>query len=448
MSDLGEIWQVEVDGQVYEADLATLKQWIVEGALQPQDRVRRGKLNWLEAQRVPALRPVFAGQEVPDTSASSGGYAAPATSSAMPYAEPGTDASSHAGYGAAGAGAPYDDASYGDDGSYGSGPATFGAAPAAAREPFYHQHGSATCVNHPEIEPNNVCTSCGAAFCRPCTKLVNHVPICTLCGSLCRPFEEVSAKQSAQLSLGAGFGLADFARALAYPFNDKVSLLLACVFFGFIDMLPHIYATLFSYGLLFGSMSYIINRVAMGKLEGGILPDFSENIFDTLFGGARLALAVAIITYGPMLLLLFVFMGTIGFSSLEGAVASLGIPILVGGLWALLYYPMALLVAGFTRSFFAVINPVVGIDTIMRMGLTYVKAYFMCFAVYIPLFIFQTVVQQVMDTTAETAPALLIAGTFLFGNIAIGSAKFLAAAIVSCILGLALWKEGDKLGLR
>src|SRR5438128_11811752 len=59
----GEVWQVTVNGEIYDADIETLKQWIVEGAVQPEDKVRRGKLNWLEAGRVPILRAAFTGAE-------------------------------------------------------------------------------------------------------------------------------------------------------------------------------------------------------------------------------------------------------------------------------------------------------------------------------------------------------------------------------------------------
>src|SRR4051812_17354294 len=54
-----EFWQVEVNGQVYEADFSELAQWITEGALLPEDKVRRGNLRWIEARKVPPLLPFF-----------------------------------------------------------------------------------------------------------------------------------------------------------------------------------------------------------------------------------------------------------------------------------------------------------------------------------------------------------------------------------------------------
>ncbi|HCA58330.1 MAG TPA: hypothetical protein DEP46_10130, partial [Blastocatellia bacterium] len=56
---LHETWQVEVGGTVYEAPFAELPDWISEGSLQPEDKVRRGNLRWIEARKVPQLLPFF-----------------------------------------------------------------------------------------------------------------------------------------------------------------------------------------------------------------------------------------------------------------------------------------------------------------------------------------------------------------------------------------------------
>src|SRR5688500_5168308 len=58
-----EIWQVEVGGQVYEAAFAELGDWIGEGSLLPQDKVRKGNLRWTEARHVPTLVPFFNAKE-------------------------------------------------------------------------------------------------------------------------------------------------------------------------------------------------------------------------------------------------------------------------------------------------------------------------------------------------------------------------------------------------
>lgn len=58
-TDNNEIWQIMIGNEVYEADNATLSQWITEGRVQPTDKVKKGSLNWIDANRVPALREPF-----------------------------------------------------------------------------------------------------------------------------------------------------------------------------------------------------------------------------------------------------------------------------------------------------------------------------------------------------------------------------------------------------
>src|SRR5258706_10260716 len=61
MSAQGEIWRVSTVEGVFEADLDTLKQWIVEGCVLPTDKVSKGALSWIEAGRAPMLRGAFNG---------------------------------------------------------------------------------------------------------------------------------------------------------------------------------------------------------------------------------------------------------------------------------------------------------------------------------------------------------------------------------------------------
>src|SRR6266850_6246754 len=59
MSNQEPVWQVNIDGQVYDTELETLKQWIAEGRVLAVDPVRKGTLSWIAANRVPALRGLF-----------------------------------------------------------------------------------------------------------------------------------------------------------------------------------------------------------------------------------------------------------------------------------------------------------------------------------------------------------------------------------------------------
>ena len=54
-----ETWQVDVNGEIYQADFAELTTWVQEGALLSADKVRRGNLRWIEAGKVPVLTSFF-----------------------------------------------------------------------------------------------------------------------------------------------------------------------------------------------------------------------------------------------------------------------------------------------------------------------------------------------------------------------------------------------------
>jgi len=57
--ETAQIWQVEVGGQIYEADADELPSWVADGSLRPDDKVRKANLRWIEAGKVPFLMPLF-----------------------------------------------------------------------------------------------------------------------------------------------------------------------------------------------------------------------------------------------------------------------------------------------------------------------------------------------------------------------------------------------------
>jgi len=110
--------------------------------------------------------------------------------------------------------------------------------------------------------------------------------------------------------------------------------------------------------------------------------------------------------------------------------------------WAVCYYPMALLVAGYTENFACVINPLVGLDTIRRMGATYGKA----FAMYL-------VVQVAGIAVGLIASSILSPFDLPFlGNLpakfANGIVTFYTSMVIAFILGVALYKCADKLDIN
>jgi hypothetical protein len=109
--------------------------------------------------------------------------------------------------------------------------------------------------------------------------------------------------------------------------------------------------------------------------------------------------------------------------------------------WSIFYYPMALSVAGYTEHFGSVINPLVGLDTIRRMGGTYFKAFGMVLLIQIVEFVVGVVVAIV------TSPFALPFFGNLPANFIDGAFTFYFNLVIACVLGLALHKCADRVGI-
>lgn len=118
--------------------------------------------------------------------------------------------------------------------------------------------------------------------------------------------------------------------------------------------------------------------------------------------------------------------------------------LLAGGiclLWGLFYFPAACAVAGYTRSFAATLNPTVGLDTIRRLGGSYVLILLMGLV----LLILSGVVSGILSMMffAFDLPGVgNLPGKFLGAMF-----SFYITVVFSCILGYALFKKADKLAL-
>lgn len=110
-------------------------------------------------------------------------------------------------------------------------------------------------------------------------------------------------------------------------------------------------------------------------------------------------------------------------------------------LWGIFYFPAACAVAGYTRSFSATMNPKIGWDTIKNLGSDYALILLMMFII----------------GGASLAIAIVLRGLFLVfdmpmvGNIpaiiVMSWVTFYFWIVISCILGYAIDKKSDKLGI-
>jgi hypothetical protein len=117
-----------------------------------------------------------------------------------------------------------------------------------------------------------------------------------------------------------------------------------------------------------------------------------------------------------------------GAGSVFGPLAMLGI--VIAALWMLVYMPVALTVAALSKSILSTVNPLIGADTIKKMGGTYWQA----LAIYAAI----VFVQLLLGWGLRHIPVA--------GGLAASFVDAYAALAIGCTLGMAVFKKGAELG--
>lgn len=133
------------------------------------------------------------------------------------------------------------------------------------------------------------------------------------------------------------------------------------------------------------------------------------------------------------------------YAQMFSGILKLAAPLVVIGflafLWGLFYFPAACAVAGYSRSFMATINPLVGLDTIKRLGMSYVKILLMGLCIMIASGMISGLLALVLSPLdlpkMGNIPAKAISA--LFG--------FYFFVVFSCVIGFAMYKAADRLKL-
>ena len=352
------------------------------------------------------------------------------------------------------------------------------AAPAAPRPVSWRR-----CVNHP-VRSHSVCPACVKGYCEACAagQTVQNAVICPSCDGLClraAQYEESQTRGQQQ----ARSLMQELGTILAYPMRDPLGLVMLSLFTWFFGALAKLAlfggfaGIVLSQGVLLSYCFFAVSRVASGNLRD-FTPDF-RGISDFI-EPLSLGLAVLLISAGPMLLLTFLGLGIPFFSKADAApvlpvayadaqsppspeaeeepedkaddhssaaasrerehereasppaAMAAGAFVLFGLalLWKLVYTPAALTVAALSRGFFKTLNPIVGLDTIHKMGGTYWQA--------LLIYSFFAGAQWLLGAVLGSIP--------IAGGIVAAFVNAYAYLAVGCTLGLAVFKKARELG--
>ena len=359
--------------------------------------------------------------------------------------------------------------------------------PARARS----QAGWRRCVNHADRTSDHVCRTCAVGYCGACVQEVRGAGICPACDTLCVKASGYEATLDVERQRGRSL-FAEIPTILAYPFQDPIAFVALAIFtwvFAVIArfaMFGGAVAILLSQGVLMAYCFYALTRVADGNLKD-FMPDLGD--VGELIRPLRLGAAAFLISTGPLLLVLFLGPGlalagvlfaggpapepavahahalvqppppereeaepeppadeaeqavpgeegTITMEQPEGAAAlsllspGIALMILLAVVWKLVYTPVALTVAGLSRSALSTLNPVIGVTTILSMGATYWQA----MGIYTLIAITQAVAGFVLGLIP------------LVGSFVTGFANAYAYLAIGCTLGLAVFKKARELG--
>lgn len=476
MSAQLEVWRVSTVEGIFETDLETLKQWIGEGCVLPTDKVSKGNLSWIEAGRVPKLKGAFNG-DPSSTSAPGISFetfnpelntqpinSTPSSVEPAPVLNP-----SHA------------NACHNH--------------PEAAPEYVCRVCGAIFCKECPKFAAGKVpvCPLCGD-LCHEYRTVTERAARAVFQSSgfgmedfvraIRYPLQHKFALISGALIYGclmlAGFRGSIVAWMIMFGCISHVISQVAwgrlnrsfmpdfSAFSFWDDLVVPVFLGLGIMIVSWGPVIALVFALVFGVVSGGIgstnavhgdqatetlnsddlstlndpnadpkkLAEANEKLQDLRPGAqiAREAEASKAEANDPAGFLRYLV-------EYSGSAVSILLLLLLFIGWGLFYSPMALTVAGYTQSLGSVLNPLVGLDTIRRMGITYFKGFAMVVVVQIVSLFVAAIISIV------TSPFTLPFMGNMVGNFINASFTFYFNLVIACILGLSLFKCADRLGI-
>jgi hypothetical protein len=340
-------------------------------------------------------------------------------------------------------------------------------------------------VNHP-VRSHSVCPACAKGYCEACAagQTVQNAVICPACDGLCMSAAQYDESQTRGQQQARSL-MQELGTIVAYPLRDPMGLVMLSLFTWFFGLLAKIAlfggfaGIILSQGVLLSYCFFAVSRVASGNLRD-FTPDF-RGISDFI-EPLRLGLAVLLISAGPMLALAFFGLSVAMLKAdasptlpvvyadaqpppspeaepeeapdekaddhssaaatheerryeregLPSPATAAGVFVMFGIalLWKVVYTPAALTVAALSRGFFKTLNPIVGLDTIHKMGGTYWQA--------LLIYSFFAGAQWLLGVGLNFIP--------IAGGIVAAFVNAYAYLAIGCTLGLAVFKKARELG--
>ncbi|HEY0426585.1 MAG TPA: hypothetical protein VGC76_02145 [Pyrinomonadaceae bacterium] len=327
MINPNERWQVDVGGEIYETNFEGLVNWIAEGSLLAVDKVRRGNLRWLEAGKIPLLYGFFnakdLGQPMPQIQFSiSDGDTAITEAPFQPAENVGATQNFAANQTSF---SPPNNFTLNDNI-----PPTENFNPQPPPQAFYQPQfeqspmpNANVCLVHSDVPANYFCETCANVFCKACPKgYGGNVKICPMCGSMCILITQLEKNtvESVQFQndMREGFGIADFGRAIAYPFKFKASLFFGAFAFmlftlgqkasgsgSFMMLGAVIICFMLSNMMTFSVLANTVENFSQGKIGGNFMPSFDDfSLWDDMVHPFFLNIAVYIVCFGLTIILI------------------------------------------------------------------------------------------------------------------------------------------------
>jgi hypothetical protein len=319
------------------------------------------------------------------------------------------------------------------------------------------------CVNHHAAQSQSVCTRCQIGYCPDCEQKTQNAVVCPVCDGLCVPAQKYEGEQELKRQRQRSM-MEEIEVIVRYPLQDPMAFVMLALFtglFGFFARFAAFYgaiAIVLSQGVLMWYCFHVLNRVADGNLKD-VMPQFDD--IDDIVRPLRLGLAALLISAGPLLAIYL--WSSIGVarsflvdgqpadapvahaaavqasedgdedegSTLDGGSLLLATLLLIPAiLWKIAYTPVALTVAGLSKSVLSTLNPMIGFDTIKKMGPTYWQA----------MLIYSVLAfgQWVLGFVLSWIPIL--------GGIVAAFVNAYVYLAIGCTLGLAVFKKAPELG--